>query len=66
MENLKQLLNGKDKLKEDLAMYILKTGIFDELLKTKRHSAQQIVLMKLDEKIFSFTAIDFINFLEDT
>ena len=63
---LKKLLENKPKLKENLAMYILKTGIFNDLLKTNRNSAQQIVLMKLEEKIFSMNETEIIEYFDTT
>ena len=64
--DLKKLLENKPKLKEDLAKYILESGIFNDLLKTNRNSAQQIVLMKLEEKIYSMNENEIIEFFDKT
>lgn len=64
--NIKKLLEGKDNLKEQLGMNVLKSGIFDDLLKTRRNSAQQIVLMKMEEKIFSMTGNEIIEYFDTT
>ncbi len=62
--DLKKLLENKPKLKEKLAMYILESGIFNDLLKTNRYSAKQIVLMKLEEKIYSMNENEIIEYFE--
>jgi len=62
--DLKKLLENKPKLKENLAMYILETGIFNDLLKTNRNSAQQIVLMKLEDRVYSMNENEIIEYFE--
>lgn len=47
-----------------MTIYILKTGVFNDLLKTNRNSAQQIVLMKLEEKIYSMNENEIIEYFE--
>jgi len=62
---LKKLLENKPNLKENLARYILKSGVFDDLLKTGRKSAEQIVLMKLEEKIYSMNENEIIEYFDE-
>jgi len=63
---LKKLLENKPKLKENLATYVLKSGVFNDLLKTGRKSAEQIVLMKLEEKIYSMNEHEIIEYFDST
>ena len=64
--DLKKILEGKDNLKEKLAEYQLKTGFLDEFAKKhgNRNSAQSIMLMQLQGRIYNMSVDDLKSFFD--
>lgn len=62
--DLKKLLENKTTLKEDLAMYILNSRLSYDFLKENRHSSHQILLKRLEERVYSMNENEIIEYFD--